>query len=321
MTLHTGQTVLAWLLFGVCLGSGADISCTSPGTVVEGEHVSLTCSYHKNLQSEGQDFYIFRQTNGKEAVIVAICAWEKSSLKCEFQHGYNVIVQGPNVTLNIASAQPEHDGNYSCTTLPPENGMRLVECSLTVTGKTPSTSGKISCFAPTRLSRGQRISATCIFPDSLDADNLVLERYDSSFITKPVGLIRCNRREDSCVVNHDGGEVKTEHNSADGFRLITAKVEQVGHYVCKANKESRLTEMCTMKVDGAAEEPDASDKSLHNLTTPMYAILAFLVLAIISGVGAFLWVQRKKWCKKSPVAHTEEEQQLSTANGHARPSV
>ncbi|KAK7106128.1 uncharacterized protein [Littorina saxatilis] len=293
MMLHTVQRALASLCFVVCLVSSADVSCTSPHTVVKGQPVSLTCLYNANLETESQDLYIYRHSEDTDSVIVAICSWKDSSLTCDFQPGYKAMVKGHNVTLDILCAQPEHAGNYTCTTLPHGDDLHIEDCSLSVEGEMKDTDAKITCFAPVQLSREQTAPVTCIFPDSLNAASVMLERYDNPYNSHQEELIRCNTEAEPCFEHSDGLEIRSEHSSRDGHRVLTGNVAKSGQYVCKADLGSGRSKTCTMNVDDRPEKPDTWDSSLHTLTMLMYAILICFILAVLI-FGTILLIKRSK---------------------------
>ncbi|KAK7106125.1 uncharacterized protein [Littorina saxatilis] len=288
MKLRTFQTNVFLLLLAVLSISGDAgniISCTTPGKVFVGDTAAVTCSFNQNVESNKQDFYIYRTREvGNEPVIVAICAWEENSLSCDFKHGCNAKVQNHTVILNISSAQLTHAGNYTCTTLPPAPDTTLEKCSLSVQ---ETLTNKISIFC--NKDRRQT-SVTCVFPENLDASHIILERHDFTRSTKPVAVMHCDTNKETCSSALVGYQTIIDTNEADNFKTFGVIIppftaDKSGLYVCKADDESTSLDMCTLKNDrddtGPEPVEEALGEALHLLLVPLYAIVSCLVMLVV----------------------------------------
>ncbi|XP_070202353.1 uncharacterized protein [Littorina saxatilis] len=224
-------------------------SCTTPETVLEGEAAALTCTYSQNVESDKQDFYIFRSQNDEEPVIVVICAWDKSyQLNCDIKHGnYNVTVHAHRVILNISSAQPVHAGNYSCSTLPPATDQRIEQCSLAVQAKTTTDTMSIVCNKDV-----SQPSVMCMFSESIDATTIVLERHDLLNSKQAVEVMRCDKRSERCTSPLNGYKITITEKPGNikvyGVMIPLDAADQNRLYVCKT-PEGSSCDMCKLTTD------------------------------------------------------------------------
>eukprot|EP00916_Digyalum_oweni_P016210 GHVL01026588.1.p1 GENE.GHVL01026588.1~~GHVL01026588.1.p1 ORF type:complete len:318 (+),score=6.18 GHVL01026588.1:46-999(+) len=317
MTLHIFRAVILLLLVASTVLGEGDLtninSCTTPETVLEGEAAALTCTYSQNVESDKQDFYIFRSQNGEEPVIVTICAWDEISFKlnCDTKHGYNVMVRAHQVILNISSAQPFHTGNYSCSTLPPAKGQRIEQCSLSVQAKTQTDTMTIVCNKDV-----SQPSVMCMLSESIDGTIILLESHDLLKNTRPVEVMRCDKRSERCTSPLNGYKITITEKPGNikvyGVMIPLDAADQNRLYVCKT-PEGSSCDMCKLTTDEVPLQPDTDNKIVQTLTVPLYLIVVCMVVIVIIVVVIVLKRCKFKHHRERPPEQLLEQVQLNQA--------
>ncbi|XP_070201324.1 uncharacterized protein [Littorina saxatilis] len=123
--------------------AGRSIFCSVPhATVSVGALSTITCHFHSDLSQSREKFHVYRfSDDGSQPIEVAYCTWNvrdaNGKPSCVVRPGYHLDTGniGTNATLEIGSAVEMHSGRYSCRTIPANENVKVIDCSLSVKGK------------------------------------------------------------------------------------------------------------------------------------------------------------------------------------------